>query len=55
MGTELVCTCPSCGDEQTFHRMASTTLHLGEKTKWYCGSCGHRIVRIDGSVDTASA
>lgn len=53
MGTELVCTCPSCGDEQTFHRMASTTLHLGEKTKWYCPECGFGFVRIGGDISSA--
>lgn len=45
--------CPSCEAERTFRRVASTTLHLGEKTKWVCGECGYRVVRIDGEVDTA--
>jgi len=53
MGMELDRDCPTCGEQRTFRRSASTTLHLGEKTKWYCRECGHRIVRINGEVDTA--
>ena len=46
-------TCPDCGDERTFHRTASTTLHLGEKTKWACEECPYRFVRIGSVVDSA--
>jgi predicted RNA-binding Zn-ribbon protein involved in translation (DUF1610 family) len=55
MAMEMEHSCPTCGEERTFYRSASTELHLGEKTKWYCEECGHRVVRIDGAVDTATA
>ncbi|MFB6218957.1 MAG: hypothetical protein ABEH77_07240 [Halobacteriaceae archaeon] len=55
MAIETERECPSCGEETTFYRTASTELHLGEKTKWYCEACEHRVVRIDGAVDTADA
>lgn len=44
--------CPQCGVERTFYRTASTTLHLGEKTKWRCGECEYGVVRINDVVDT---
>lgn len=43
--------CPSCGEE-TFWRVASTQLHLGEKEKWTCASCEYGFVTIDDEVDT---
>jgi len=55
MSQELDRECPECGTEQTFYRTASTTLHLGEKTKWSCPECDFRFVRIDGDIDTAEA
>lgn len=39
--------CPSCEEETTFHLMASEQVHLGRKTKWYCGECDYSIVMID--------
>jgi hypothetical protein len=45
--------CPRCGTERTFYLIASTELHLGRKRKWLCGECDHRIVQIDGEVDSA--
>ncbi|MFW6153435.1 MAG: hypothetical protein ACOC42_03660 [Halobacteriota archaeon] len=45
--------CPVC-DESTEHRLvAATSLHLGRKEKWRCGTCEHVSVTIDGAVDTA--
>lgn len=54
MGLERDQQCPSCEEERTFYRAASTTLHLGEKTKWICIDCGFGIVRIDGDIDTGT-
>ena len=54
MGLEREAWCPSCEAEQTFWRTASTTLHLGRKVKWACTACDHRLVRIDGAVDTGA-
>jgi len=48
-------TCPSCGERESFTQIATTTLNLGEKTKWRCDSCGYRTVRIGSAVDTAEA
>ncbi|MFC6904010.1 hypothetical protein [Halalkalicoccus tibetensis] len=45
---ELDHDCPDCGDERTFYRAASTTLHLGEKVKWHCPDCDYGFVRING-------
>lgn len=53
MGLEREERCPSCGVERTFYRTASTTLHLGEKTKWACAECNYGIVKIDGTVNTS--
>lgn len=53
MSLEREAACPSCGVKRTFYRTASTTLHLGEKTKWACTECDYGVVRIDGEVDTA--
>lgn len=47
--------CPDCGGEQTFWRVASTQMHLGEKVKWTCGECDYGFVRIDDAVDTSAS
>ena len=47
--------CPECDEETTFHLMASVELHLGRKTKWYCGECDYELVKIDDDIDTAEA
>ncbi|MFB6198944.1 MAG: hypothetical protein ABEI52_11875 [Halobacteriaceae archaeon] len=52
MSTEIEESCPKCGDERTFYRSASTNLHLGLKTKWYCEECGYSFVKIDGDITT---
>jgi rubredoxin len=48
MALELDHDCPNCGDEKTFYRVASTTLHLGKKVKWHCPDCDYGFVRING-------
>lgn len=48
-------TCPSCGERESFTQIATTTLNLGEKTKWRCAACGYRSIRIGSAVDTAEA
>ncbi len=53
MAMELDHYCPDCGEERTFWRIASTCLHLGEKTKWQCPDCEFVFVRIDGIDSTA--
>jgi predicted RNA-binding Zn-ribbon protein involved in translation (DUF1610 family) len=55
MTMELDHGCPACGEERTFWRVASTQLHLGEKTKWRCPDCEFGFVRIDGIDSTADA
>lgn len=55
MGLETALQCPVCEEEQLFRRKASTNIHLGQKTKWACTVCDHRIVRVDGSIDTLEA
>jgi len=55
MSLELEQECPECGETREFYRAASTTMHLGEKTKWHCPECDYGFVRIDDEVDTASA
>jgi predicted RNA-binding Zn-ribbon protein involved in translation (DUF1610 family) len=52
MAQEREQTCPGCGEEQTFRRVASTTLHLGEKRKWRDDDCGFQFVTIDGIDQT---
>ena len=54
MARELDHDCPDCGEEQTFYRTASTTLHLGTKTKWRCPECEYGLVRV-GDIDSATA
>jgi len=54
MSLELDHECPECETERSFYRAASTTLHLGEKTKWRCPECDFGFVRINGDVDSAS-
>lgn len=51
MTMELDHECPQCGEEKTFYRAASTTLHLGTKIKWHCPDCDYGFVRIDGDRD----
>ena len=46
--------CPECETDQTFYRTASTTLHLGEKTKWACEDCGYAFASV-GDITTLSA
>jgi hypothetical protein len=57
MALEVERECTACGESHTFYRIASTELHLGEKTKWAGGAdaCDHRFVKIDGAVDTGAA
>ncbi|RKD94913.1 DUF7838 family putative zinc beta-ribbon protein [Halopiger aswanensis] len=55
MTMELDHDCPNCGEEKTFYRAASTTLHLGEKIKWHCPDCDYGFVKIDGAVDSSAA
>jgi len=52
MAQELDHQCPECDAEKTFWRVASTTLHLGEKVKWRDGDCGYSFVTVDG-IDTS--
>ena len=52
MPLEIEHVCPSCAGESTFYRSASTNLHLGEKTKWYCVECDFGLVRINGIDST---
>ena len=53
MSLEITHACPTCGSDATFYRAASTTLHLGEKTKWYCTACDYGFVRING-IDSSA-
>jgi rubredoxin len=55
MVMELDHHCRTCGEARTFWRVASTHLHLGEKTKWRCPECEFGFVRIDGIDSTADA
>jgi transposase-like protein len=50
MAQELERECPSCGETRTFSLAASTTLHLGTKTKWRCPECNHAFVRIGEDI-----
>jgi rubredoxin len=54
MSLEMEHDCPECGGSQEFYRAASTTVHLGEKTKWRCTECGYGFVLIDGEVDSSA-
>jgi len=54
MSLEIQHYCPECGEESTFYRIASTLLHLGEKTKWRCGECDHAFVRIGSEIEADS-
>ncbi|ELY95048.1 hypothetical protein C483_01751 [Natrialba hulunbeirensis JCM 10989] len=57
MAMELDHDCPDCGEERTFYRAASTTMHLGEKVKWHCPDCDYGFVRIsdNGTAVDSSA
>jgi transposase-like protein len=53
MSLEMEHDCPRCGGQQEFYRSASTTLHLGEKTKWRCTECDYGFVRIGDEIDSS--
>jgi len=55
MSLELEHYCPNCEEYSEFWKVASTTMHLGQKVKWHCGECDYGFVRIDGEVDTAQS
>ncbi|MFW5965408.1 MAG: hypothetical protein ACOCP3_01495 [Halodesulfurarchaeum sp.] len=46
--------CPACGEETTFSLMASTQMHLGTKTKYWCNECDYELVLIGEDVDAAA-
>lgn len=54
MSEELTSECPHCDAERQFYLAASTNLHLGKKTKWYCPECDYGFVRIDHVLDTGA-
>lgn len=54
MSLEIEHDCPKCGGSQQFYRAASTTLHLGEKTKWRCTECDYGFVLIGSEVDSSA-
>jgi transposase-like protein len=54
MSLEMEHGCPECGEATEFYRAASTTVHLGEKTKWRCTECDYGFVLIDGEVDSSA-
>lgn len=47
--------CPECGEQRSFWKTASMTVHIGTKTKWECTDCGYRLVRIGSDVDSSRA
>ncbi|WP_442909412.1 DUF7838 family putative zinc beta-ribbon protein [Halovenus sp. HT40] len=51
---ELQRDCPECGATE-FYRAASTEMHLGEKVKWHCTECDYGFIKINNTVDSASA
>ena len=53
MALELEHDCPACGEPRAFYRSASTTLHLGLKTKWACPECDYAFVTING-IDSSA-
>lgn len=54
MSLEIEHDCPECGGSREFYRAASTTVHLGEKTKWRCTECDYGFVLIDDVVDSSA-
>ena len=54
MALELETRCPVCETDRTFYRAASTTVHLGLKTKWHCPTCDYGFVKIGTEVDTST-
>ncbi|MFC6724240.1 hypothetical protein ACFQE1_07605 [Halobium palmae] len=54
MSLEMEHDCPECGGSREFYRSASTTLHLGEKTKWRCTDCDYGFVRIGDEIDSSA-
>ncbi|WP_435333450.1 hypothetical protein [Haloarchaeobius sp. TZWWS8] len=55
MTLEIEHYCPTCEEEETFYKAASTNVHLGKKMKWHCTECDYGFVKIDGAVDTSEA
>lgn len=46
--------CPTCDEERTFYRAASTMVRLGEKVKWRCPDCEYSFVTIGDDVDSSA-
>jgi predicted RNA-binding Zn-ribbon protein involved in translation (DUF1610 family) len=55
MAMEIQQHCPSCGEEKTFWRVASTKVHLGEKVKYHCEDCDYGFIEINGAVNTSAS
>jgi hypothetical protein len=55
MAMEIQQYCPSCDEDRTFWRVASTEVHLGEKVKYHCEECDHGFIEINGAVDTSAS
>lgn len=55
MADEMEHYCPDCGEDRTYYKTASMLVHLGEKTKWYCGECDYQIITINGIDSEATA
>ncbi|MFW6003588.1 MAG: hypothetical protein ACOCPT_04120 [Halanaeroarchaeum sp.] len=55
MASEMEHYCPDCEADRTFKKSASTMVHLGQKTKWYCTECDYQLIKIDGIDSTATA
>lgn len=51
MSLEIEHYCPSCEEQRTFYRTASTLVQLGEKTKWSCPECEYGFVKI-GDIES---
>lgn len=54
MTREMQHYCPHCDAERTFYKSASTMMHLGRKTKWYCEECDYQLVKFDGDIDSTA-
>lgn len=54
MGLELEHECPHC-ESNSFWRIASTRVGLGQKVKWECtgDDCDYRFVKINSTVDSS--
>lgn len=55
MAMERDQSCPVCGEDERYTRVASTILNMGLKTKWRCRECGYTTVQIGTEIDTATA